>query len=103
MPTVTLSPFKRINDRKIFIRIIFKQLLLSPFTPWRDMKKRKTYSGAFKARVISDLISGKKDLTDLANDYQIHPNQIKNWRTTLFKRAHLILDDRRHNKNNIWC
>jgi transposase len=63
------------------------------------MMKRKTYSGSFKAKVISDLILKKKDLADLANDYQIHPNQIKNWRTLLFKRAPVILDDRRHNKN----
>jgi transposase len=61
--------------------------------------KRKTYSGSFKAQVISDLILRKKGLADLANDYQIHPNQIKNWRTILFKRAHIILDDKRHNKN----
>jgi transposase len=61
--------------------------------------KRKTYSGSFKAQVISDLILRKKELADLANDYQIHPNQIKNWRTILFKRAHIILDDKRHNKN----
>jgi transposase len=61
--------------------------------------KRKTYSGSFKAQVISDLILRKKELAALANDYQIHPNQIKNWRTILFKRAHIILDDRRHNKN----
>jgi len=63
------------------------------------MKKRKTYSGSFKASVISDLILGKKELEELANDYQIHPNQIKNWKTLLFKRAHIVLDDRRHNKN----
>jgi transposase len=61
--------------------------------------KRKTYSGSFKAKVISDLILKKKDLAALANDYQIHPNQIKHWRTLLFKRASVILDDRRHNKN----
>lgn len=64
------------------------------------MKKRKTYSGTFKAKVISDLILGKKELDELANDYQLHPNQIKNWKTLLFKRAHIILDDRRHNKNS---
>ena len=64
------------------------------------MKKRKTYSGSFKAKVISDLILGKKELDELANDHQLHPNQIKNWKTLLFKRAHIILDDRRHNKNN---
>ncbi len=63
------------------------------------MKKRKTYSGSFKARVITDLILGKKDLDELANDYQLHPNQIKNWKTLLFKRAHIILDDRRHSRN----
>jgi transposase len=63
------------------------------------MKKRKTYSGSFKARVITDLLQGKKELEELANDYQLHPNQIKNWKTLLFKRAHIILDDRRHNKN----
>jgi transposase len=62
------------------------------------MKKRKTYSGTFKARVISDLLLGKKELEELANDYQLHPNQIKNWKTLLFKRAHIILDDRRHNR-----
>jgi transposase len=64
------------------------------------MKKRKTYSGSFKASVISDLIRGKKEVDELAADYQLHPNQIKNWRTLLFKRAHIILDDRRQNKGN---
>jgi len=65
------------------------------------MKTRKTYSGIFKAKVVSDLILGKKDLDELANDYQLHPNQIKNWKTLLFKRAHIVLDDRRHNKNSM--
>jgi transposase len=65
------------------------------------MRKRKTYSGSFKARVISDLILGRKELNELANYYEIHPNQIKNWKSLLLKRAHLIFDDRRHNKNNI--
>jgi putative transposase len=63
------------------------------------MMKRKTYSGSFKAKVISDLILKKKALMELAIDYQLHPNQIKNWRTLLFKRAHIILDDKRYNKH----
>jgi transposase len=63
------------------------------------MKKRKIYSGSFKARVVADLLKGKKELNELADYYQLHPNQIKNWKTTLFKRAHIVLDDRRHNNN----
>jgi len=64
------------------------------------MRKRKTYSGSFKARIISDLILGRKELNELANYYEIHPNQIKNWKSLLLKRAHIIFDDRRHNKSN---
>jgi transposase len=64
------------------------------------MKKRKTYSGSFKARVISDLILGRKELNELADHYEIHPNQIKNWKSLLLKRAHLIFDDRRHSKSS---
>jgi len=63
------------------------------------MRKRKTYSGTFKARVISELILGRKELNELANHYEIHPNQIKNWKSLLLKRAHIIFDDRRHGKN----
>lgn len=59
------------------------------------MKKRRTYSGAFKAKVVGELLNGRMSLQGLAELYGIHPNQIKNWRTLLIKRAHLVFDDRR--------
>jgi transposase len=59
------------------------------------MKKRRTYSGAFKAEVVGEFLKGRMSLRELADLYEIHPNQIKNWRTLLFKRAHLIFDDKR--------
>ena len=64
------------------------------------MKKRKTYSGTFKAKVVTEFIHGKTELEDLAEKYQVHPNQIKNWKSLLFKRAHIIFSDRRHSKNS---
>ena len=66
----------------------------------RKMKKRKTYSGAFKAKVVTELIYGKIDLDKLSEKYQVHPNQIKNWKSILFKRAHLIFNDKRQNRNS---
>lgn len=59
------------------------------------MKKRKTYSGAFKARVLGELLNGRKDLKELARQYHLHPNQIKNWKSLMLKRAPLILEDKR--------
>jgi transposase len=64
------------------------------------MDKRKTYSGSFKARVVIEFLCDKTRLEELAAKYQVHPNQIKNWKTILFKRAHLIFVDRRQGNNN---
>ena len=61
-------------------------------------KKRKTYSGAFKAKIVHDLINGNKSLLDLADKYQIHPNQIKNWKSILLKNADQILEDKRRSR-----
>ena len=65
------------------------------------MNIRKIYSGAFKAKVVIESINGKLNLDELAEKYQVHPNQIKNWKSILFKRAHIVFNDRRQNKNGV--
>lgn len=61
------------------------------------MKKRKQYSGEFKAKVVKEFTqtNRKMEIEALAEKYQVHPNQIRNWKCQLFKQAHLIFDDRR--------
>jgi transposase len=59
------------------------------------MKERKKYSGDFKANVVTEYIKGEKTLDELSAAYQVHPNQIKNWKSILLKRANEVLDDRR--------
>jgi transposase len=58
-------------------------------------KRRRTYSGSFKARIVSELLNGKKTLVELAEEYQVHPNQIKNWKSILLKRGSDIFEDKR--------
>lgn len=60
------------------------------------VKKRRSYSGAFKAKVLGEFLNGRRTLKELADLYQIHPNQIKNWKSLLMKRAEFILEDKRH-------
>ncbi len=59
------------------------------------MRNRKTYAGTFKAKVVTELIYGKKSLTELAAQYNLHPNQIKNWKSALLKHAATIFADKR--------
>lgn len=62
------------------------------------MRKRKTYSGSFKAKVVLELIRGRKSLTELADQYELHPNQIKNWKSIFLKQAVNIFGDKRRKK-----
>jgi transposase len=64
------------------------------------MKKRKRYTGNFKAQVVAEYIKGEKSLDEIADEHQVHPNQIKNWKSLLFKRAHEVLEDRRSPMDN---
>lgn len=59
------------------------------------MNKRKTYTGDFKAKVVLELIRNRKSLTELAAQYELHPNQIKNWKSLLLKQAGKLFDDKR--------
>jgi transposase len=59
------------------------------------MKARKKYTGEFKANLVAEYIKGEKTLAELAAIHQVHPNQIKNWKSILLKRANEVLDDRR--------
>jgi|WetSurMetagenome_2_1015567.scaffolds.fasta_scaffold20520_3 transposase len=59
------------------------------------MDKRRIYEGAFKARVVTEYLAGKSSLADLAKKYELHPNQIKNWKSLLLKRACYVLEDGR--------
>lgn len=64
-----------------------------------DMKiKRRSYDGFFKARVVCEWINGKGSLQELAVRYGVHPNQIKNWKTLLLKRASEVLEDKRRSR-----
>lgn len=43
-------------------------------------RPRRNHSPAFKAKVAVAAIKGEKTLVELAQDFDLHPNQIKQWR-----------------------
>ncbi len=44
------------------------------------MKKR--YSAAFKAQVVQEMLKEDKTMTQLASETGVHPNQLRQWRST---------------------
>ena len=61
---------------------------------------RRTYTGIFKAQVVADAITNKRNIKELAAYYGVHPNQIKNWKSTLLKRMEELFEDKRRLRHN---
>jgi transposase-like protein len=50
-------------------------------------RPRRNHSPAFKAKVALAAIKGEKTLAELAEQFDVHPNQITTWRSQLLEGA----------------
>ena len=50
-------------------------------------RKRRAFTEKFKAQVAIEAVKGIKTLAELAREYQIHPNQISEWKRRLLRNA----------------
>lgn len=49
--------------------------------------KRRRFSAQFKAKVAIEAIKGQRTVAELAGQYQVHPNQISQWKRQLLDSA----------------
>jgi transposase len=50
-------------------------------------RARRNHTPAFKAKVALAAVKGEKTLTELAQQFDVHPNQIKQWKDQLLEGA----------------
>ncbi len=50
-------------------------------------RPRRNHSPAFKAKVALAAVQGEKTLAELAQQYDVHPNLINQWRSRLLEGA----------------
>ena len=53
-------------------------------------RKRRNHSSAFKAKVAVAALKGDKTMVELAEQFDVHPNQIQDWRKKLLENADMV-------------
>ena len=55
-------------------------------------RTRRNHTGSFKAKVALSALRGDKTLTEIAQQYEVHPNQVTEWKRQLAERAADVFD-----------
>ena len=61
-------------------------------------KSRKLFTGTQKAKVAIEAVKNQKTMSELAQEYSVHPTQIRIWKKTLLENAPQLFDDKRSSK-----
>jgi len=59
------------------------------------MSLRRQHSGSFKGKVALEAIKAEKTVSELAGHFEVHPNQIKNWKSYLVNHVGELFSDKR--------
>lgn len=58
-------------------------------------RQRRNHSSAFKAKVALAALKGDKTITELAEHFEVHPNQITDWKRQLQENAGIVFGEKR--------
>lgn len=56
------------------------------------MKKRQSFDKAFKAKVVLEALREELTIQDIAKKYEVHPNQITQWKKQAIENLPEIFD-----------
>jgi len=56
-------------------------------------RKRRNHSPGFKAKVALAAVRGDRTLADLAEQFEVHPNQIQDWKKRLVGNAEKLFEN----------
>jgi len=62
-------------------------------------KTRRKFSSKFKAKVALEALKERKTLSELAEQFELHPNQISKWKKDFFENSEKVFTDKNSKKD----
>lgn len=59
------------------------------------MKKRRSFTPEFKTQVVLELLREEKELSQIASEYEIVPNMLRNWKKEFLANAANAFDNKK--------
>ena len=53
----------------------------------------KTYTSEFKAKVVIEVLQGDKSLSEIASEYKLNPNMVRNWKSEFLENASTVFEN----------
>ena len=59
------------------------------------MMQKRNYTAEMKTKIVLEVLKGERELNEIAAEYEIAPNQIRNWKTEFLENATVVFDKKR--------
>jgi len=57
-------------------------------------RPRRNHSPGFKAKAAMEALRGEKTMIEIAQEYDVHPNQIQEWKKRLITKAEQVFESK---------
>ena len=59
------------------------------------MKPRRSFGAEMKAKIAAEAIKGQRTVQEIASHFEVHPNQVSQWKKQALERLPELFTDRR--------
>ncbi len=60
--------------------------------------RKRTFSAEFKTKIVLEVLKGEKEISVIASENEIAPNQIRNWKNEFISNASNVFDNKKDEK-----
>ena len=79
----------------------FLLILIKKKEKQMQKKHKRTFDSGFKTRVVLEVLKEGKTISEIASQFDVHPNQMTQWKKDFLENASVVFEGSKKEKNEI--